>query len=664
MPGPGDETIRRLVKKQFSRLVVAMALSLAVIFAISELVRVTFLAGADEHIVHDLALLRGVLAAVVAAALIGRYLLQATPPLPLRAPAAAAELVPLTRVERDSRRIDSCARWFVQMRWLAILAAATLAVLGVQVLHLLPHRVLTPLLLTVVALTVFNVVVRRLVRSEAVTTRQLNMQVYADLIALNVLLHFSGGVENPLYILAVFHVMIAGILLSPLQCYSVAASAGLLFSLLLLLEWSDLLPHYTLQIVPHGHGREIHAAHDGEYVVSVAGTLWGALLLLAFFVTRLSGQIRADEEELEAFADHAISERNLLENALATTETAIRRLDTQLVPRWTNDQWTAWFDSSRDLGDAAALQDAREGALQGAVRTTEISVPANGAEVALEGMRFFRITTAPLRDSAGRISEIVELAQEVTQQKLEQARLIRTEQLAAVGELASNIAHEVNNPIAIMGGKARLLLSRFGGQVPDTVQRDLDRIVELSDRVAGIAKGLLSYARPSPGARKPLAIREPVERALQLAKQKPGLGPIRWSVRINEALPLVQANPQELEQVFLNLLLNALDAMPEGGELGVVVEICPDGGAEHVCVTVSDTGPGIPDDVQERIFEPFFSTKPEGRGTGLGLSICHGLVKSHGGKIELSSRLGEGARFTVRLPATASGSGDGGEFEG
>jgi signal transduction histidine kinase len=247
---------------------------------------------------------------------------------------------------------------------------------------------------------------------------------------------------------------------------------------------------------------------------------------------------------------------------------------------------------------------------------------------------------------------VVELVQDVTAEKESQQGMLKASKLAAVGEVAGRLAHEINNPTAIVSAKGRLLLSDRRAEMSPKVAREVERIVELADRIAGIAKGLLAYGRPSAAPRTREDPSVPVRRALSLVESQCVRHGVRIVDDLGAALPAVDASPPELEQVFLNLFLNALDVMPEGGVLAVTA---PGGarladGAPAVQIVVVDTGPGVPDDVREHVFDPFFTTKDEGRGSGLGLAVCQGIVRSHGGEIEVESRPGYGARFAVSLP--------------
>ena len=286
-----------------------------------------------------------------------------------------------------------------------------------------------------------------------------------------------------------------------------------------------------------------------------------------------------------------------------------------------------------------------------AVRRSELSTPAEG-----RSPRTFLVTAAPLHDRDGRVDRAVELVQEITEDKAIQARMLAACKLAAVGEVAGKLAHEINNPIAIVSAKARILLADRRAEMSEKVARELERIVGLSDRVAGIARGLLAYGRPSAAPRSSLDVREPVRHALSLVQEPAERQGVRLVDDLGEPWATVQASASELEQVFLNLFLNALDVMRVGGVLAVSGRATSLGdGRPGVTVVVSDTGPGIPEDLRERIFEPFFTTKEEGHGNGLGLSVCQGIVRAHGGEIEVERGSGQGARFLVRLPALAAG---------
>ncbi len=669
-----NRTAERLATRRSVALALVLALTaVALIFIVYEIVEKTWLANTDMQILHRLHIARGIGSSVVAAVLVGWIIIRNAPPL-LASAATEEEWAEQALVGVQKPEVNY-ADWFIRMRWIAVVVAATFVITCVRIVELLPGTVLWPLLLTLGVLAGSNVCYM-IVSARGVWNRWfLQVQIYGDLVVLTVLLHFSGGIENPLSVIMLLHVIIGGIILARWQCYLVAVVGSILFGLLALAEAAHVVEHYTLQIIPHVASDEQiqHAAHEPLYV-SVRVVLQSSLLFLAaYFVTAVADRLRMHEVQLKHMATRALAESQLLERSLDTTGAALRVLGPDLRPRWSNTRWQAWFGGRGSGSSMIKRLDGAESAAQrtfrdGRTRQTELgadeTAPCGAGEPGGDA-RFFQITTAPLRDPAGGVHQVVELAQDITEQKRTQSQLIRAGQLAAVGELAGQVAHEVNNPIAIIGAKSRLALSDQRDEMSDSIAEEFGKIIDLSDRVARIAQGLLSYCRPSGAARTPLDIRVPVRTALAMIEQPANSTGVRMLTDLPDDLPPVHANQQEMEQVFLNLLLNCLDAMPSGGAITITArhELRPGSRGGAVTVVVEDTGCGVPLSARDHVFRPFFTTKKLGRGTGLGLSICQGLIESHGGKITLTSQEGEGTQVTVTLPG-ATGSGSQGEPHG
>lgn len=638
------------------------ALAVAAVFLLAyEVVERTWLRDVAMERLHIYHRVRGLLTSLIAAIVAGWVILRSSPPLFTNERESAAEDSPNGRLTSADRDLHY-AHWFVLMRWIAVIAAVVLVFVAVRVLGYLPETVWWPLLLTIGGLALLNVVYLFVVRSRFGSERLLLGQVYGDLAVLAVLLHFSGGVENPLSNLMLIHVIIAGIVLRQGSCYIVAAVASGLYALMAWGEWSGAVSHYTLLIFPHHEygGEVVHAAHDGGFVLSRIALHTGILLLTAYFAKTITGQLRRGERQLELFANRVLSQSQLLERSLETTGTALCVCDRQLRPTWANSRWQGLFSHHHIVGCETALAGgdapARQTLKDGKARVTEVVLPGPNASDGHrgDGARTFLLTTAPLVDKDGDVTHVVELAREITEQKRMQERVIRTEKLAAVGELAGKVAHEVNNPIAIISAKTRLLLSDRRDELSNHTVAELVKITDLADRVARIAQGLLSYCRPSAGATLPIDVHIPIQKALAVIEPTVAATGVRLERRFSPGLPPVLVNAGEMEQVFLNLFVNALDAMPLGGRLRIIAE--PRNGTRDertIAVTVEDTGCGIPEEIRERVFEPFLTTKPEGKGTGLGLSICLGLVRSNGGQIELESRTGRGTRVMVLLPVAS-----------
>lgn len=228
-----------------------------------------------------------------------------------------------------------------------------------------------------------------------------------------------------------------------------------------------------------------------------------------------------------------------------------------------------------------------------------------------------------------------------------QARLVQSEKMAAMGRLAAGVAHEINNPAGVLLMKLKFLLSIADDEgLSERARGTLGVAVEQTERIERIVENLLEFSRPSEGTPRPVALNDVAEAALRLGRP-PGGATLRWEPAAD--LPAVEADPNELQQVVVNLVDNATDAAGDDGTVVVATE--RDG--DEVTLRVTDDGAGIPEDFLDRIFDPFFTTKPVGEGTGLGLSVSYGIVEKFGGTITVDSRRHQGTTMTVRLPAVS-----------
>jgi len=227
-----------------------------------------------------------------------------------------------------------------------------------------------------------------------------------------------------------------------------------------------------------------------------------------------------------------------------------------------------------------------------------------------------------------------------------QEQLVQSRKMAAVGTLTSGIAHELNNPLNNISLTTEMLLDDFDALDDDRKQRLLGDIFTQVQRASATVRNLLDFTRKDAPVHATVAIEEIIHATVQLMGNELALAQVRTRIDIAPGLPPVDGNPRSLQQVFLNLLLNAIQAMPQGGDLTVTAGRQ---GAE-IHVAVGDTGVGVPEENLEKVFEPFFTTKEAGEGTGLGLSVSYSIVRQHGGRIELTSRAGQGATFVVVLP--------------
>ncbi|HVO32181.1 MAG TPA: ATP-binding protein, partial [bacterium] len=216
------------------------------------------------------------------------------------------------------------------------------------------------------------------------------------------------------------------------------------------------------------------------------------------------------------------------------------------------------------------------------------------------------------------------------------------------GGLAGGVAHEINNPTGVILTRAQFLLRVAKEEkLSDDVVEDLVAIQKQAERIARITSSLLSFSRQQPASKAPVVVAEMVTEASALVEASLKGTDVALETSIPADLPKIVGDKGKLEQVLVNLMKNAIDAMPRGGALRVRAMRV---GEKRVVITVSDTGTGIPPDVRAKIFEPFFTTKEVGKGTGLGLSIAYGIVTEHGGDLTVASEPGEGTEFHVVLP--------------
>ena len=239
------------------------------------------------------------------------------------------------------------------------------------------------------------------------------------------------------------------------------------------------------------------------------------------------------------------------------------------------------------------------------------------------------------------------VCEDATEKRRLQEQLIQSEKMSAMGQLIAGVAHDLNNPLASVVGFADFLSE--AAEIPEGLREPLQVIRQEAERAATIVHNLLSFARRQETRRERRAIGPLLESTVALLRNELLAHDVTVEVTVDPDTPEVELNANQMKQVFLNLLNNAVQALANAGRPGAVrVRARP--WLDGVAVSVQDDGPGMPPEIAAHVFEPFFSTKPEGQGTGLGLSICQGIVKEHGGRLTLDTAPGDGATLTVELP--------------
>ena len=287
--------------------------------------------------------------------------------------------------------------------------------------------------------------------------------------------------------------------------------------------------------------------------------------------------------------------------------------------------------------------------LTGAIQQFQMESSATG------DLRTYRISKIPMRLDNAAVTHVITIGEDITEWREAMDRFSQAEKLAAIGQLAAGVMHEINNPLATIAACAESLTFR----VDDMRDAGVDVTPEFTEylkivdsevhRCKRIVDGLLDFSRPRPATKTRLNINNVIEQTLFLLKHHSRFKKLNVSTELSPAITdIVHGNPEQLVQVFMALLLNAVDAMEERGTVILRSRVVP--GDRIVVAEVSDEGHGIPRSEVTKIFEPFYTTKPPGRGTGLGLSICYGIIAEHGGRIDVDSAAGRGSVFRITLP--------------
>jgi signal transduction histidine kinase len=264
-----------------------------------------------------------------------------------------------------------------------------------------------------------------------------------------------------------------------------------------------------------------------------------------------------------------------------------------------------------------------------------------------------QVTTSPLHDPEGRRRGLVVALKDVTEFREQHQRLLQATRLADIGQLAAGVAHEINTPLASIALRAEGLLRSADDPALHAIPsfknfpRYLKTIEDEIYRCKKIVSALLDFSRSRRPEVRPTDLNALCEQATDLVGHQMQLKRVKLSLDLARGLPAIPADEGQIRQVLIALLMNALDASSEGGTIAVTTQGGPEG---RVHLTVADSGAGIAPEHLDKIFNPFFTTKPTGQGTGLGLAVCHGVVTAHGGEIRVESHVGRGTRFSVELP--------------
>ena len=397
-------------------------------------------------------------------------------------------------------------------------------------------------------------------------------------------------------------------------------------------------------------------AEDSRDILSIVANLLAPELSHAEDVHRLTGEVARSAQQVEV-------ERRLTARIIDSLPLGLYVVD--------RDYRVQAWNSNREMGSQGVSRGAAMGKLifevlhkqppdalraefdeifdSGRMQQFNIESEASGSP------RTYRITKIPMRLEDGVVTHVISIGEDITEWSAAQERWAQSEKLAAIGQLAAGVMHEINNPLATVAACAEGLslriedMRRAGARVPDNTDEYTKIIDQEVQRCKRIIDSLLTFSRPRSVDKKPTSLNAVIEQSLFLLKHHARFKRLKLQTILDPELEEIPANAEQLIQVFIALLINAADAMNEQG----VITLRTRRGvsdAEAVIAEVIDEGSGMSRTELTKIFEPFYTTKPPGRGTGLGLSVCYSIIAAHSGRIEVDSAVGAGSTFRVMLP--------------
>ena len=552
--------------------------------------------------------------------------------------------------------------WLVKLRWIAIAGVfltVSVASWGFDVIG-----PLLPLYLIAGLMVLYNfeaqIYPKHIAEKPlASIKRHAGTHIVLDLLSLTVLIHFSGGIENPFIFYFIFHLVIASILLSKKVSYILATLNTLLLSSLIFLEHYAVLPHYHLGFLPEDLWR------NPIYISSVLFVFTSTLFFSVYLATSIMDTARA--REAETFELKESLEEKVVELDDARNEVLFERNKLKSIIECMQEG-VVFVDSENcvSLFNKAAQQIRKE---QFGLDTNDGFSPetygihpqiaknlSEGGDVIEQqstqiNEKFFENTYAAVRDGNSVYLGTVLVCRDVTDRKRMEIQMIQSEKMATIGELAAGVAHEINNPLdGLLNCTLRI---RRNPKNEEQIKEYVDLMEEAIRRIESTVRQLLNFSRKHELTLTSVSLNEVINEVIGLIDYSVEGRHIQIERRFQDNLTSILGDKHLLEQVALNLGLNAIAAMPNGGVLTFktgTIEFDSLLDEAVVFVQVTDTGIGIPRSVRDRIFDPFYTTKITGKGTGLGLSVSNRIVREHGGVIEFESEEGQGSMFTIKLP--------------
>jgi len=465
------------------------------------------------------------------------------------------------------------------------------------------------------------------------------VQVAWDLLFCSALIYITGGVESPFSFLYILIILSAGFFLTRKGPFMAASAAAIFYGSLLDLQYYGYLPPFGHELIPRQiDPRDVFF----EVFINVIG-----FFLTAFLGTTLVERLRKSEKALEQVAIDYGELEELNRTILANIGSGLMIIDPQGRIRSFN---SAASRITRYSLEAVYNRDIREVFSDFRVFQEDgFKLVSRGEGHFVDGSgkpRVLGYATSLVKDPQEKTVGLLVTFQDLTRLKEIEAQLHRADRLAAVGRLASGMAHEIRNPLASISGSVQLLMEGEHVSVED--KRLMGIVVKEADRLSALLTDFLIYARPARPNQEEVDVSALLDELADMVASDRRFSGTEIRRRYPAGCRMV-ADRQQLRQALWNLMINAAEAMDSDGVLSLGVD------AEGGAITIEDTGPGIPETIRDKIFDPFFTTKD--RGTGLGLATVHTIVEAHHGTVEMAPGEGGGTRVTVRLPRHGGGGG-------
>lgn len=604
--------------------------TIAVVFGGYQVLEETWIASKHPEWMYYLHMLRGLFTSVLCAFIAGWYMFH-------NQPLSKNVGFSFTENAGDKRNHYRFNQWLIRMRWMVIPVALVMSFLATYEFQIIEQQALAPLFTIVLLLLVTNVVFELLVRRTEKRYLLLHAQIGSDLIFLTILLHFSGGIENPLSAMYLIHIILAGMLLDRKRCYGVAAISLALLGTEAMLVYNGVVGHYANWMTLHADtiASTVHASHSLPFVAGQLGTNALYFFLTSYFVNSIMDRLRSERQKKE-------KEHQNLINVLESTGAGLVVYDQTRTPVWMNKQMKEWtndlYDGGSDEENVQTWLKKTGNALSGkeGKETERMVEDQQGRE------RIFHSTVTPLSTNNDNEEHFVEVVHEITYRKQVEAELAHAEKTNVIGELVGGIAHNIRNPASSLKTQLQLMKRK---QDKEYWEKCLPKLEHHLNRIDRTVRGISQLSEPDGLEWQQLSLNELLKEALKILKLHSEASDRNIQTDLASDLPETSGNPNQIKQTIISIGMNAFEATERGDELQFQTS---QNGTNNVCLTVKDTGEGIAVERQEKIFDPFYSTREN--GMGMGLCLAQQFINSHDGTIDVKSEEGKGTIFSIKIP--------------